>query len=307
MACRTVHEAVKGMGTDEKRLIAAMGSLSSDMKCKVPVRYEQLHGKDLKKVIKSEFRIGQKNLRNALSFLAVSPVEADCDILRHSCVGVGTNEEVLFCVLGGRSNKEIELLKKQYFTCYDKDLGRALDMELGGSFEKLVFNVLQGAEEDMDEGYHTDVLMKEDIETLYDAGTGKKFGTDESALFKILCARPAEYIKKLNTAYAEEHGYTLEKVLEKELSGHVEKAALFMIGMKLHPYETIASLIDRACKGFGTNDLLLICTLIRYQCVLKHVMLAHIEQFGSTIEDRIKSECRGDYENLLLELVKAAE
>lgn len=33
-------------------------------------------------------------------------------------------------------------------------------------------------------------------------------------------------------------------------------------------------------------------------------MVAHVELFGSTIQDRVKSETRGDYEKLLLELVE---
>jgi hypothetical protein len=107
--------------------------------------------------------------------------------------------------------------------------------------------------------------------------------------------------------YAEMYGVTLAKALENELGGNAKDAALFMIGMKVKPYEEVAKLIDRACKGFGTNKLLLIAILIRYQSVMKEVAVAHIELYSQTIQDRVKKETGGDFETLLLKVVKTGE
>jgi annexin A7/11 len=187
------------------------------------------------------------------------------------------------------------------------DLGRKLDGELGGALDQLIFNVLQAAEEKYDPNYHTAAKMEADVATLHKMGQGKFLGTDEKGLFKILCAAPPEYLSKLNLMYADKHGFTLVKVLETELGGHVEKAAMFMFGMKLKPYEEVAKLIKKSCSGVGTNELLLTTAIIRYQSILKEVTLAHVELFGQTIRDRINSECGGDYKRVLLELVDAAE
>jgi Annexin len=62
-----------------------------------------------------------------------------------------------------------------------------------------------------------------------------------------------------------------------------------------------------ACAGIGTNELLLTCTLIRYQGILREVMLAHVELYGKTILDRVNEECGGDYKLVLVEILKAAE
>jgi Annexin len=187
-----------------------------------------------------------------------------------------------------------------------KDLGRKLDGELGGALELLIFNVLQAAEEEYDPDFHTAAKMVEDVGKIYKMGQGK-FGTDEKGLFKILCAAPPEYLKKLNLLYVDKYGYTLVKALEKELGGAVQKAAMFMVGMKLKPFEEVAKLIKTACAGMGTNELLLTSTLIRYQGILKEVALAHVELYGETIRDRVKKECGGDYERLLLEILEAGE
>ena len=75
------------------------------------------------------------------------------------------------------------------------------------------------------------------------------------------------------------------------------------MGIKINPYEQVAKLIEKATAGFGTNEILLQATLIRYQGIINKVKLAYVDLFGKTIQDRIRSECGGDYEQLLLYIV----
>jgi hypothetical protein len=194
----------------------------------------------------------------------------ECDMITKACKGLGTNELALYPIICGRTNEEINILKKKYFDHTGKDLGRILDSELGGDLEKLIFNCLQAGEQDFDPEFHTEDLVKQDVETIYQAGQGS-FGTNESGFFKVLCSRPPEHLKAVNLAYADKHGYTLVKALETELGGDVADASMFMVGMKLKPFETVAHLIKKSCAGFGTNELLLTCCLLRYQPILKGV------------------------------------
>lgn len=98
--------------------------------------------------------------------------------------------------------------------------------------------------------------------------------------------------------------------MEKELGGMGEKgvrqATLYMIGMKLKPFEAMATLIRDACVGFGTDELLLTCCCIRFQHHMTHVMTAHIEMYGKTIHDRVRSEVGGKYKELLLKILDTA-
>lgn len=163
-------------------------------------------------------------------------------------------------------------------------------------------NCLQACEEEFDPDYHTEEKMAEDVDKLYEMGQGK-WGTDEKGFFKLLCASPPEYLQKLNLLYADKYGYTLMMAMEKELGGDAGNAGLFMLGMKLKPYKTIAKTIKLACKGFGTDETLLTACLVRYQPVMKAVMETFIEEYGETIQDVIKSETGGDYEKLLLKVL----
>ena len=95
--------------------------------------------------------------------------------------------------------------------------------------------------------------------------------------------------------------------MEKEMGGDAGKGALFALGMKLKPYDTVAKAIRDACKGFGTNELMLTVTLIRYQPIMTQVEEAYVDDYGKSLEDTIKSETGGDYRKLLLEVLATGQ
>jgi Annexin len=297
-----IYQACKGFGTDELRLIKELAVLSPEDRCKVSLRYKEVHGKELKDVLKRECR---GDFGEALQFLAVPPDVAECDMIKKACKGIGTDETLVYSIICGRSNKEMEILKKKFFDRYEKDLGRQLDSELSGDFEKMIYFCLQGMEQEFDPDFHTDDKVAEDVATFYKMGEGK-FGTDESGLFKLICTSPSEHLKKVNQMYADKHDVTLFKAIDDEMSGKTQDATLFLLGMKLKPYETVAKLIQKACKGIGTNELLLTCTIIRFQPHLPQVMAAYEEVAGKTLQETIRKEIGGDYRRLLTELVDAS-
>ena len=110
----------------------------------------------------------------------------------------------------------------------------------------------------------------------------------------------------VDDAYVAKNNINLEKALKKELSGKARQAAVFTLGMKLSPYETAAEYIKSTCAGMGTDELGLSCAILRYQHILPRVMIEHSNLFGKTIGDRVDSETRGNYKNLLLEMVRVA-
>lgn len=300
--CDEIYQACKGWGTDEKRLIKALGSCDGEARTKVSRRYEQMHGKELAALMKSEC---SGDFGKALQILALPPDVAEAALIRMATKGLGTTENILYTTVCGRTNAEIDILKKAYFKTYGKDLGQIVGSETSGDLHKLLVTCVQGVEETYDPQYHTAGKAKEDAEAFYTAGQ-KRWGTDEKEIFKIICLSPPQYLTMVNLSYADMYGYTLMKALEKELRGKTEKGALFTLGMKLKPYETIAHLIKTACAGMGTDELLLTACIIRYQPVWDKVVLAHMDLFGKSVQDRVKHETSGDYKRILLEVLNTS-
>jgi len=300
--CEIIKEATKGMGADADMVIAALGAKDATDRWKLSRRYKELYDTSLTELMKKEF---SGDFGRALKMLSMPLDDAECYMLKKAMDGMGCNVKVVYAILVGRSNDEINRIKKNYFKLYTKDLGKVLSSELSGDMERLIFNCIQGGEETYDPQYHTAEKAKEDADTIYEKGQGKFFGTDEKMIFKILCASPPEHVVNIDKAYSEKHGYTLRKAMEKELKGNVEDATLHLLGMKMKPYEAMAALIKDACHGIGTDELLLNSCIVRYQYVLKDVMAAHMEMYGKSVHDRVRSEASGNYEALLLTVLNA--
>jgi hypothetical protein len=263
------------------------------------MRYKELYDKDLSEVMKKEF---SGDFGMAMRFLAMPLHEAECCMIKKGTDGIGAQVNIVWSILCGRTNEEVELIKKTYFKLYTKDLGKLLASELHGDMERLVFNCMQAGEEIFDPQYHTHDKAVEDAETIHSEGQGR-WGTNEKAIFKILCAAPPQHVENISTIYADKYGYTVMKAMEKELSGNVSDGCIHLVGMKIKPAETIANLVKKACKGIGTDEMLLTTCLIRYQGVMKDVMTAHIELFGKSIHDRVREETGGKYKTLLLQIL----
>lgn len=298
--CQQIRDATKGWGANKQKVIDALATQDSTRRHQVNLRYKEMFEKDLDEVMKKEFS-GDFGL--ALKFLSLPMDRAEAAMIRKATAGVGASVKIVWSIMCGRTNEEMEILKKTYFDKYDKDLGKLMGYELHGDMERLVFNCMQACEEVYDPQFHTNDRAVEDAEIIHKKGQGR-WGTDERGIFKVLCASPPEHLENISKEYAEKYGYTLMKAMEKEMTGEVQLACLHMLGMKLKPYETLAKLIRDACAGFGTDELLLTCTLIRSQAVMASgVQAAHIEMYGKTIQDRIRHEASGDYKSLLLQIM----
>lgn len=300
--CENIHKACKGFGTDEDSLIENLGKTTPEDRLKITLRYEDIYNKTLKSLMKSE---ASGSFGKVLKYLSFDPVEAECAMIKDACKGLGSNKTVLYSILCGRSNKDMVLLKQKYYKAHTADLTTLITSESGGDMRKMFTSCLQAAEEPFDPDFHTEDKALEDAEALYKAGQGK-WGTDEETFFKLIILAPPKYLKMVNDVYSDKYGYTIAKAMEEELSGSARDAAVFTVNMRLKPYEAIATLIKSACKGIGTDELLLTCCIIRYQDLLAHVNFAHEEMFGKSIHDRVRSECSSDYKKILLALLNKA-
>jgi len=185
--CEEIHDATKGFGTDEQALVQILASKDTVERSLISFRYKEKYNKDLKKLMQKET---SGDFGFATQLLAVSCFEAVAEIVRKSTKGLGTNEKLLYSVICGRSNAELQILKKTYFTRYNKDLTILVLSEVSGDLKKLLTACLQGMEEKYDPAYHTQSKADEDASTFYSKGEGKRFGTDEAALFELSVRLP---------------------------------------------------------------------------------------------------------------------
>ncbi|GMF65708.1 unnamed protein product [Phytophthora lilii] len=300
-SCQIIHDACKGLGTNEKNLIVALGSKSADQRYLISVRYQQLYGKELKKVLKGE-TLG--DFGRLLQLIARPLPEAEAAVLRKATKGMGTKEKLVYPIVMGRTNVELAILKKTFFDKYGRDLGSTLDGELSGDLKKVILASLQAPLEQFNPALHTPQRAEADADALYKAGQGR-LGTDERTFINILVTSPPQHLQAVNAAYVRKHKNDIIKAVKKEFGGDAEDALLFLVRMALEPLDLLSELFEKTMKGFGTDEDALSAAVVRYHMVLRDIRPVYKKKFGKELRDRIHGEVSGDYRRLLLAVFDA--
>ncbi|OWZ14469.1 Annexin protein [Phytophthora megakarya] len=300
-SCQTIHHACKGLGTDEKALIAALGTRSGDQRHLIAVRYRQLFGKELTKVLKGET---SGDFGHLLQLISRPLPEAEASIIRKATKGFGTKEKVIYPIVMGRTNVELAILKKTYFDKYGHDLGSTLDGELSGDLKKVILASLQAPLEQFNPALHTPQRAEADAHALYKAGQGR-LGTDERTFIHILVTSPPQHLQGINAFYVNKHKNDLVKAVKKEFGGDAQEALLFLVRMALEPLDLLSELFEKTMKGFGTDEDALSAALVRYHMVLHDIRPVYKRKYGKELRDRIHGEVSGDYRKLMLAVYDA--
>ncbi|RLN87300.1 hypothetical protein BBJ28_00013593 [Nothophytophthora sp. Chile5] len=299
--CNAIHDACKGLGTDEDGLNAALGTKSADQRYLVSVRYKQLFGKELTKVLKSETSGDYGKL---LQLISRSLPEAEASILRKATKGAGTKEKLIYPIVMGRTNEELNILKKTYFDKYGDDLNVVLNGDLSGDLKKVIMASMQAPLEIFNPSFHTPQHAEADADALYKAGEGR-MGTNEQGFIDVLVTSPPQHLRAIDAAYKKKHKSDIIKAVKKEFSGDAEAALLFLVRMALEPLVLLSELFESTMKGFGTDEDGLSAAVVRYHLVLNDIKPVYKKTFGKELHDRIKGEVSGDYRKLLLAVFDA--
>lgn len=162
-ACQEIKRACKGLGTDEQALIKTLGGRSPNDRALIAYRYKELFHEELKSLLRSETG---GDFGFVLQLLAVPLPEAEAFILYSATAGTGTTESLIYPIIMGRSNEEMQVLKKTYFDLYGKDLAVVLDSELGGDFKTVIMSAVQSPVVPFNAAFHTRAKAEEDADKI---------------------------------------------------------------------------------------------------------------------------------------------
>ena len=105
---------MKGIGTDEKRIIKEISAITNDQRQIVKEKYMLLYGKSLEKDLKSELK---GDFEDIIIALLKPRFEYEAECLRDAIKGIGTREHVVIELLCTKESDEIEKLKEAYNQC----------------------------------------------------------------------------------------------------------------------------------------------------------------------------------------------
>ncbi|XP_052777924.1 annexin A6-like [Mya arenaria] len=296
-AAGALRKAMKGLGTDEAKIIEVMSSHTNQQRQEIFTSFKTQFGKDLRSELKSEI---SGRFEDLVLALLETPVNYDARELKAAIKGAGTDEGALIEILCSRSNAQILAIKQAYKTLFKSDLEKDIMSDTSGHFKRLLVSQLAAGRDES--GSVDPDTAAQDAKELFEAGANK-LGTDESTFNRILSLRGYAQLKAVFEAYQQNHGKDIEAVIQAETSGYLEDGYLAIVRIAKNPPAYFAQRLHKSMKGAGTKD----STLIRVVASRSEVDMIQIKQefqrlFGKTLGSFIKGDTSGDYKKLLLAL-----
>ncbi|XP_060635335.2 annexin A3 [Anolis sagrei] len=225
----------------------------------------------------------------------------DAEAIRKAIRGIGTDEKTLIDIITGRSNAQRQLIAKEYKAAAGKELKDALKGDLSGNLERVMVALVMPP-------------------ALFDAKQLKKSmkgsGTDEQALIEILASRTSKQMKEVAQAYYTVYKKSLGDDISSDTTGDFRKALLTLADSRRDESQRVDEqvakkdaqiLYNAGEKRWGTDE----DKFIEVLCFssfpqLKQTFEEYRHLSGKKIEDSIKGELSGHFEDLLLAIVKCA-
>jgi len=287
--------AMKGLGTDEKRITNAIAGLDSETIQKVKFAFQAKHGKDVMKELESET---SGNYWKLIKGVMTDPVTYDAELLHDAMKGLGTKDHVLTEVLIARHPNHIKKVGERFYQLYGKSLADWVRSDTSGDYGKYLLKLVEARREDnsipVDAG-----RVEADVDALYKAGEAK-LGTDEDTFINIFATRGYKHLRAVGDRYANKHSHSLNTVIKKEFSGDLERVMQYTLEFFESRPAFFAKRLHGAMEGAGTRDADL-CRLIttRREFDLFEIAQEYKKIYSKSLKEAVHSETSGDYRYML--------
>jgi annexin A7/11 len=241
------------------------------------------------------------NFKETIISLFYTPTDYDCYQIYKAVDGLGTNEETLIEIISSRTNEELNKIKQRYPQMYQRDLVELIKSETSGHLQKILITLLQA-----DRPCNiipNEQVCAESAKRLYDSQNGKKDNLYNSFVY-VFTQKSREELALICKIYYNIYKRTLLEVVESSFSGNGRRVLKAIIYSLLSPSEYFAYRINKALKGFITNDNTLIRILVsRDEIDSDRIKRYYYQLYGITLYEHVNQKTSGDYKNLLLSLI----
>jgi annexin A7/11 len=302
-AATALYDAMKGFGTNEKKIIDTLAGLDTETIQLIREEFQNQYHKDLIKEIKSET---SGNFERALVGLLQHPVEYDAWLIHDAIEGVGTNDQQLIEVLISRHPDHIKKVSAFFQQQYGTSMEEYIAGDTSGDYKDYLL-ALAGGHRDSNTLPVDDEKAEADTEKLYRAGEGT-LGTDEKVFIDVFSKRSWKHIRKVADDYAKRYKHSLHTALDKEFNGDIFHALEWSLEFVENKQAYFAKRLHHAFAGLGTHDKELVRIIIsRNNVDLYEIAGEYNTIYGKSLKEALHSEISGDYRTLIERLLSANE
>ena len=284
---------------NDEIIISITQNFTNEERVKLREDYKVKFGRDLLEDFSNNFK--DEFLKTIIGVFQ-SPIEYDVDILHKSLDKFVSDKDIITEVICFRSQRRLKLIRAKYQEKYGKDLIEDIKNKTSGDYQKIILNLL---EDNRSKNKEPDLENCSKIaDELYTAGEGK-IGTDEDVFTNYFTTLSKEELLEVCKSYHRKHAKTMLDVLHNEFSGKEKKLLDNILYSLFAPSEYFARQINKAIKGFSTdNDKLIRCIITRYSIDMKRVKKYYKRIYQKELLDDVKNDVKGSYERILETLIK---
>ncbi|KAF2165459.1 hypothetical protein M409DRAFT_24309 [Zasmidium cellare ATCC 36951] len=303
-AADDLRAAMKGFGTNETQLIKVLSSLDALQVEGVKQAYQQRHKRDLLKDVHGET---SSYFRDGLEAIIRGPLDQDCHFINEAIKGAGTKETLLDDVLISRSNADINAIKAHYQQKFRRTLESDVKGDLSMKTERM-YDMIMAAHRDEESAPVIPQQVDAWVQEIYNATEGRA-GTDQLTVCTVLAKRSNGQLRAIAQSYKTKYHRTLQEVLKKEFSGHMESALMSMVSAAEDPAKYDADRLEESMKGMGTKDVRLVGLIVSIHWDkqrLQQCKAAYKHFYKRDLAQRVQSETNGDYKKLMVACLGAS-
>ena len=241
------------------------------------------------------------NFEETMISLFYSPVDFDCYHLNKAMKGLGTNEDTLIEIFATRSNERINQIKKRYSELYKKDLVKTVHSDTSGFFRTVLLRLLEANRSN--NPYPDQKDCNDCAKKLFYAATQKKELLNDTFLY-IFTQKSREELALIAQIYFEWYTKTLFELVKSSFSGDAKRILKAIVYALLSPSEYFAYRVNKAVKGLGTKDTMLIRIVVsRDEIDMERIKRYYKQMYNKEMYDDVKNDVSGDYKTILLALI----
>ncbi|KAH8690130.1 hypothetical protein BGW36DRAFT_351240 [Talaromyces proteolyticus] len=296
-----LRKAMKGFGTDEATLISVLVALDPLQMASVREAYTRHINRDLYKDVKSETG---GYFEQGLLAIIDGPLVNDAKLVRDAVKGLGTKEWLLNDVLLGRSNADLREIKNAYQRLHNRSLQKDVEDDLSAETKNLFLHVISATRHEESQPIDHNAIESE-VRSIHGATSGRVIN-NVAEICAIFAKSSDNELRAINHTFHQRYNSDLEKHIEKNISGHMKDALLYMLRTAADPALRDAIALEEAMAGAGTKDFKLVVRIVRLhwnKVHLDQVKKAYHHHYKRDLRQRVQGEVSGDYQKLMLGLL----
>ncbi|XP_042883351.1 annexin-B12-like [Penaeus japonicus] len=228
LLCGSLHDALKGMGTDEKTIIDILCCRDPDEIINLSSHYMYIYDEELDEVVNSELSGDFKRLIRGLIAGGrdmednVDPANARKDAQELYDAGIGSNadtdEAEFIRILNTRSYAQLKEIFDAYDSIADETIEASIEKEFSGDIKTGLLAIVQRVRDPL--GFYAERLN----------GAMAGAGTDDKALIRILVSRSQIDLADIRSRYKELYSSDLVEDIKADCSGDYCKLLVALAG-----------------------------------------------------------------------------